>query len=214
MELAALGPGWRAPIVSLISTLEPSMKVDEGSITAIGRWLDLLATWNRRMDLTAARSSSELVDLVLADAVVLVAETRKLGEQGGSWIDVGAGAGAPGLAIALLDAAVTMTLVEPNAKRVAFLRQVVGGFGSRRVNVSRQRAEQVEPASADIAVSRATFRASEWLARGISMARKIVWVLLAESEAPTVDAFRVVADRRYRWPETGAVRRAVAFARR
>jgi len=190
------------------------MAVDESSIVAIGRWLDLLVTWNRRMDLTAARSASALVDLMLADAVVLVAEMRKLGEAADSWMDVGTGAGAPGLAVALLDATVTMTLVEPNAKRVAFLRQVVGGLGSPRVTVSRQRAEQIRPASADIAVSRATFKASEWLATGTAIAREIVWVLLAESEVPTAQVHRVVVDRRYRWPETGAMRRAVAFARR
>ena len=59
----------------------------------LGRWLDLLADWNKRIDLTAARSDAELGDLRLADAAQLATHIG----PGARVVDDGTGAGAPGL---------------------------------------------------------------------------------------------------------------------
>src|SRR5437870_4377425 len=88
------------------------------AILALRRWLDLLVTWNARIDLTAARSEAELVDLMVADAVVLAARVPSQARV----VDVGSGAGGPGLALAVLRSDLAVTLVEPLAKRVSFLR--------------------------------------------------------------------------------------------
>ncbi len=76
---------------------------------AIALWLERLEEWNARIDLTAARSREELVDLMVADALVLAPRMP----TGARVVDVGTGAGAPGLALALLRADLRVTLVEP-----------------------------------------------------------------------------------------------------
>jgi 16S rRNA (guanine527-N7)-methyltransferase len=170
-------------------------------------YLDELVTWNARVDLTAARSAEELVDLSLADAWVLA----NAGPDG-QWVDVGAGAGAPGLVLAILRPSWSVTLVEPRAKRVSFLRTVAGRLGAGNVQVVRGRSETLGDGGWDAAVSRATFPPEEWVAEGARLSRRAVWVLLARGEAPALRG-HLATSVEYQWPLTGAPRRAVCLVR-
>ena len=188
--------------------------VPEPDRDRIVEWLWAVAQWNRKLDLTAARDDPELVDLMLADAVVLAAELR----VGACVVDVGSGAGAPGLALGLLRPDLRVTLVEPKHKRAAFLRTMLGslalpGQGSGPVSeVIQARAEQIERSDFDVALSRATFPPEEWLDRGAALAPGgDVWVLLAREAAPARGGWVLVRDFGYRWPLTGAERRATCY---
>src|SRR5262245_48970836 len=70
-----------------------------GVISDLERLLTLVVSWNQKMDLTAARDNDELTDLMLADAVLLA---RNEPEPSAHFYDVGSGAGAPGIPLALL----------------------------------------------------------------------------------------------------------------
>jgi 16S rRNA (guanine527-N7)-methyltransferase len=169
-------------------------------------YCDLAVAWNQRVDLTAARSADELVDLLLADAVAIASALP--GAAAERWVDVGSGVGAPGIPLALL-LPVQMTLVEPREKRVAFLRTAVGSLARADIAVSRMRSDRLAKASCDVAVSRATLPPAEWLAEGARLASRRVWLLLAKAGLPDIGERAVAADVRYRWPLTGAERRAV-----
>ena len=165
--------------------------------------------WNERVDLTAARSTKELVDLAVADAAVIAPFLPEKARV----VDVGTGAGAPGLGIAILRADATVTLVEPLAKRVAFLRTVVGTIRTENVRVMRSRGEEVAD-TFDVAVSRATLAPAEWLALGARLAPQgSVLVLLAREEPPALAGWKIADDVRYLWQLTGAARRLVRFVR-
>jgi 16S rRNA (guanine527-N7)-methyltransferase len=187
---------------------------DDATRRALGGWIALVATWNARVDLTAARNEDELVDLMLADALVLA----PLVPAAARVVDVGTGAGAPGLPLAILRPDLRVTLVEPLQKRIAFLRTTVGSVlaPEARPVVERGKGEDVAARGErfEVALSRATLAPERWLALGQELAPEgDVWVLLARDEPPAL-AGRVVADdRRYRWPLTGAERRAVRYAR-
>jgi 16S rRNA (guanine527-N7)-methyltransferase len=182
-------------------------------------YCELAVTWNQRVDLTAARSADELVDLLLADASAIASEpntspsavTASASNAAQRWFDVGSGVGAPGIPLALL-LPIHMTLVEPREKRVAFLRTAVGSLSRPDIVVSRARSDRFEDASCDVAVSRATLPPKEWLAEGARLATRAVWLLLAKMELPEIGPRRVLADVRYRWPLTGAERRAVCLS--
>jgi 16S rRNA (guanine527-N7)-methyltransferase len=205
MALSSLGSGWEPLVRSVADELAPGLPIDAGSM---GRLLDLVCDWNARVDLTAARSNQELVDLFVADALVLARESAT---QGQHWIDVGAGAGAPGLPLALLSPGLGMTLVEPRAKRVAFLRTALGLLGRVDVSVERARSDELESGAFDVAVSRATLAPDAWLKGGARLARSAVWVLLARSEPPAHSGWRLESDVAYRWPLTDVERRALRF---
>lgn len=184
--------------------------LDERARAHVGTWLAALDTWNARIDLTAARSPEQLVDLMLADAVVLAPRLP----QGARVVDVGTGAGAPGLALALLRPDLRVTLVEPLGKRAAFLRTVLGEVGRADVAIARDRGEAHGGRRAwDVALSRATLAPQAWLDLGVTLAGPggVVWVLLAKEGAPA-NPHAVPEDSiTYAWPLTGAERRAVVY---
>ncbi len=173
-------------------------------------WLERLQEWNARIDLTAARSPEELVDLMLADAVQLAPYVP----QAARVVDVGTGAGAPGLALALLRPDLRVTLVEPLGKRAAFLRTALGAVSRADVVIERVRGEAVEGRRAwDVAVSRATLPSPAWLALGVTLAAPggSVWALLAKDEPPSHPRAELAQDLSYTWPLAGATRRAVRY---
>jgi 16S rRNA (guanine527-N7)-methyltransferase len=177
----------------------------------VARWLDALVLWNEKIDLTAARTDAELCDLMLADAVILAKQMR----AGARVIDVGTGAGAPGLAIALLRPDVSVTLVEPLGKRAAFLRTAIGLARREDIVLLREKGERVakrSPRGWDIAISRATLGAAEWVPLGLELATT-TWALLAREEPPEVPGARIDIDLDYSWPLTSATRRAVRYVR-
>jgi 16S rRNA (guanine527-N7)-methyltransferase len=205
--IAPLGTGWDPLVERAASAL--SSPIVASTTERLRAWLDAVASWNARIDLTAARGADELVDLMLADAIVLGASL----EPGTRLVDVGAGAGAPGLGIAILRPDVTVTLVEPLQKRVAFLRTVVGTL-ALATSVVRDRGEQLvsRAATFDVAVARATLPPPEWLALGAKLAPTgSVWVLLAREAPPSLAGWSIAEDRAYRWPLTGVERRAVRY---
>ena len=184
--------------------------LDETARERLGAWLERLAEWNERMDLTAARTPEELADLMLADAFVLAARIA----EGARVVDVGTGAGAPGLALALVRPDLRVTLVEPLGKRAAFLRTVLGEAGRSDVAIERVRGEKLAGKRAwDVAVSRATLPPPKWLALGVTLVAPggDVWVLLAGDEAPENAAATRGQSVAYTWPLTGVSRRAVQY---
>jgi 16S rRNA (guanine527-N7)-methyltransferase len=203
----------RAALAAEVPSTEqlwPAPAERSASLQALGRLLDLVVLWNQRVDLTAARSPEELVDLYLSDALVLAAfGARALSE---SWFDVGSGAGAPGVVLQLLRPELALTLVEPRAKRVAFLRTVIG-----QLRLSTQlvagRSDALGANACDVAVSRATFPPEEWLVEGARIARRGVWVLLARGASPSLAGWQLASEVDYEWPLTRAVRRALRFER-
>jgi 16S rRNA (guanine527-N7)-methyltransferase len=204
-----VAPSHLAAIERALAALE--VEASPEAARELAAWVGLVADWNRRIDLTAARSDDELVDLMIADAAVLAPRMA----AGARVVDVGTGAGAPGVGVALLRRDLALTLVEPLQKRVAFLRTVAGGLpAERRPRVVRGRGEDVAAAGErfDVAISRATLAPPDWLALGAGLAPE-VWVLLAQGEPPAREGLRVADDLAYRWPLTRAERRAVRFVK-
>jgi 16S rRNA (guanine527-N7)-methyltransferase len=184
--------------------------VERRALGKIGAWLARIEEWNARVDLTAARSAEELVDLMIADALVLAARLP----EGMRIVDVGSGAGAPGLALALLREDLRVTLVEPLGKRASFLRTVLGVVDRADVVIDRVRGETLAGRRAwDVAVSRATLPPTAWLDLGTKLAATggAVWVLVAKGDPPVHPRAAIEVDFAYTWPLTGAARRVLGY---
>src|SRR5262245_14823401 len=149
MALVRPPNGWEPRIERALEALRPQAHdLERASFFKLSELFDRVVEWNRRSDLTAARDPDELVDLFLADAVILAgaASTR----AGQNWVDVGTGAGAPGLVLALVRPDLSLLLVEPKTKRVAFLRLAASELGAKKVRVERARGEDlVSPGGED-----------------------------------------------------------------
>jgi 16S rRNA (guanine527-N7)-methyltransferase len=211
MSLVPLGDGWSARILRIFDALHPALDlaVREAARAKLCKLLDLVAVWNARTDLTAARNADELADLFIADAAVIARSTPPT--QGERWVDVGSGAGAPALPLAVLRPDLALTLVEPKQKRAAFLRTAVGEIPCPGISVLRERSTGIESHAFDIALSRATLPPEEWLREGSRLARARVWVLLARGPAPELAGLRIEHDEKYTLPLSGEPRRAVCY---
>jgi 16S rRNA (guanine527-N7)-methyltransferase len=115
------------------------------------RYLALLQKWNRTYNLTAIREPSRLVTHHLLDCLAVVPHIPS-----GTLVDVGSGAGFPGIPLAIVNPDRAVTLLDSNHKKAAFLRQATIECGLGNVEVHAGRAEEwdVTPRF-QVAVSRA-----------------------------------------------------------
>jgi 16S rRNA (guanine527-N7)-methyltransferase len=188
----------------VIATLRPEARAHRTQLEA---FLALVAAWNAKIDLSAARSHDALADVMLADALVMADEVFV--PRDAHLIDVGSGAGGPAIPLAIVRGDVRVTLVEPLGKRVAFLRTATGTLAlAPRVDVVQSRADGLAVVG-DVASARATFAPSEWIPIGLGLAPRVL-VFATEKDEPA----RVPAARRaYRWPHADAPRVLLRFDR-
>ena len=116
------------------------LELPRPQIDALAQFLDLLIRWNRVYNLTGIQEVGELIDRHLLESLALRPLLR-----GTRIADVGTGAGLPGLPLAILETERAFTLIESRAKRVRFLRHVVGALGLANTTVAHSRAEQLRP---------------------------------------------------------------------
>ena len=132
-----------------------SFGVSHETCARLETYLALLARWNRRINLVAPATLADAWARHVADSAQLLA----LAPEGSrSWIDLGSGAGLPGLPVAAVAAEkapqLRMTLVEADQRKAAFLRTAVREMGLD-ATVDARRAEAIPPAPYDVVSARA-----------------------------------------------------------
>jgi 16S rRNA (guanine527-N7)-methyltransferase len=161
------------------TAIEESAALSPAQAGSISTYIDLLLRWNSRINLTSVRQPEEIVtrhfgeSLFTArhlqpggDARRVGTETARPAESGpvkklGSEvrvIDVGSGAGFPGLPIKIWAPQVHLTLIESNQKKSTFLREVVRSLALSNVEVFTGRAESFAGVNGDIVTLRAVER--------------------------------------------------------
>ena len=122
---------------------------------------EMLLDWNTRMNLTALTAPEDVAIKHIIDS--LTAYDAALFDGARTLIDVGAGAGLPGIPLAVYAPHLTVTLLDALNKRVRFLTEVTAAMGLQNVRCIHARAEEAartaeHRAAYDIAVSRAVAR--------------------------------------------------------
>lgn len=121
----------------------------------LSTYLDLLLRWNKKINLTSVRTEEECVTRHFGESLALA---RWLTLEG-RLLDVGSGAGFPGLALKIVFPDLVATLLEPIAKKRAFLKEVARACQMTSVEVRSERLEQyrsgIAPSAFDVASARA-----------------------------------------------------------
>ena len=141
-EFFALSLCERAPAFNL--------SPNHAAIEKMAAYLAELDLWRRRTNLTGPFESSELVPHALESAL-----GQKLISHGIRLIDVGSGAGFPGVPLAIARPDASVTLLEPRKKRAAFLRHVLEALSLPNAEVLERRAQALTAAAYDLAAIRA-----------------------------------------------------------
>ena len=149
-------------------------------------FIDLFLKWNKRINLSAARTRDDVAEHVEDSRAVL----RYLA---GRVLDVGSGGGFPVLIAARERPEVSFVALEPIHKKHAFLREAARVLKLSNLEARCERLEDHAARDYDVAMSRATFDLVEWLARGAEHVRVGGRVLAFEGVARTdlpADAIR------------------------
>jgi 16S rRNA (guanine527-N7)-methyltransferase len=101
-------------------------------------FLDELELWNRKINLTGLSSRQKIVDELLTDSLL---PTPFLPDEG-NYLDVGSGAGFPAIPIKIFKPRLNCQLIEPNSKKVHFLKQVIRLARLNQIEVVEGRMEE------------------------------------------------------------------------
>lgn len=111
---------------AIASLLAPYLAPPAGLLPQLSAYLDLLLKWNARTNLTAIREPEEIVRRHFGESLFAASY---LVDDVPTLLDLGSGAGFPGIPIALLRPDIRVTLAESQHKKASFLREAVRTLG-------------------------------------------------------------------------------------
>ena len=187
-------------IAHLLAPFLNDAKLANTQLTTISTYIDLLLRWNTRINLTAVRDPEEIVTRHFGESLFAAlhlfppensrphpgapgfASFAKPGIHGtadfSGLLDLGSGAGFPGIPIKLWAPHLHVTLIESNQKKAIFLREVCRAITLTDVNVIAARAEAYTGAAAGTVTMRAVLVGS--------LLRSAGWLSLSEPRKPVV----------------------------
>jgi 16S rRNA (guanine527-N7)-methyltransferase len=138
---------------------ELGLQIPAETQTKLNDYLALIAKWNRVHNLTAVRDGAKMVSVHALDSLAILPHL-----QAASVLDVGSGAGLPGIPLALMWPHAHIVLLDSNHKKAAFLRQAAIELGLKNVEVVCERVEMWQPAQKfELVISRAFSDLPEFL---------------------------------------------------
>ena len=144
--------------------LQPYFQPDESQLIAISKYIDILVKWNARINLTAVRAPEEMVQRHFGESFFAANHVLSQGAVE-RVIDLGSGAGFPGVPFAMLAPHAQVTLIESNQKKAAFLRELIYQLNLKNAKVFDGRGEKYAQ-TADVV----TMRAVESFGNALSLA--------------------------------------------
>ena len=182
--------------VQINEALKPYGVLPPNDLAAgIKTYIELLLKWNRSVSLTTVTNVVEILGFHFGESLfalpMLPVEKSRLA-------DVGSGAGFPGIPLAMARSALDVTLIEPNAKKFAFLNEVIRQLGLGNVTAVRSRTADLQSSSDRFegVTARAVGQFDEllsWAHRRLVPSGKLILWLGDE------DSNKISADRRFKW---------------
>ena len=116
---------------------EADIKIDESQVEKFYKYMNLLIEWNEKINLTAITNPKEIIVKHFIDSILI----GKCIKNGSTIIDVGTGAGFPGIPLKIFNESYKITLLDSLNKRTIFLKEVIDVLGLKNVEIIHGRAE-------------------------------------------------------------------------
>lgn len=130
--------GWERQLAAGLGTL--GVEADATAIERLTGYIGLLRKWNRAYNLTSIRAPEQMVTHHLLDSAAVLPFVR-----GSTVLDVGTGAGLPGLVLAVLDDGRFYTLLDATGKKTLFCEHAIDTLGIGNASVVNARVEDYRP---------------------------------------------------------------------
>ena len=130
--------------------------LNEKQLEQFFMYKDLLITWNEKMNLTAIKDEDEIITKHFIDSLTIA---NKIGKED-KVIDIGTGAGFPGIPLKIFKEDISVTLLDSLNKRISFLQEVINKLELKDIYAIHGRAEEIARNEKyrekyDVAISRA-----------------------------------------------------------
>jgi 16S rRNA (guanine527-N7)-methyltransferase len=175
---------------------EMGIELTGAQTDAFWRYQEELLDWNQRMNLTAITDPAEIESKHFLDSLsCLLALPRIDGRPLAAWlasspkaVDIGAGAGLPGLALKIVWPGLRLTLLEATGKKCRFMQHVVDTLNLKDVTVVQARAEDFGQRAGriafDLALARAVSRLPTLLEYGLPLLKRGGWLVIQKGRDP------------------------------
>lgn len=131
------------------------IKLPDEQLNEFYEYMQLLLEWNEKMNLTAITEPEEVIKKHFVDSITI----KKYIKEESILIDVGTGAGFPGIPLKIVDKSIKLTLLDSLNKRINFLNEIIEKLNLKETKTIHSRAEEYAKnevrESYDVAVSRA-----------------------------------------------------------
>lgn len=159
-------------------------------------YMNLLIEWNEKMNLTAITEPDEIILKHFIDSITILKEL----EDGSKLVDVGTGAGFPGIPLSIMNPTLKITLVDSLNKRLIFLQEVVNKLKLENIEIVHARAEEFGQNKKyreqfDISTSRAVANLatlSEYLIPLVKVGGKVISMKAAEAKQELNEAKKAI----------------------
>jgi 16S rRNA (guanine527-N7)-methyltransferase len=115
------------------------LSIDGETQNKLLAYLALLVKWNKVFNLTAIRDPQQMVSHHLLDSLAVLPHVN-----GGRWLDVGCGAGLPGVVMAIVRPDLAVTMLDSNSKKTGFVQQAIIELGLQNAQVKCARVEDFQ----------------------------------------------------------------------
>ncbi len=177
-----------------VSSLDPQQLKD------ISMYIDILLRWNARVNLTAVRASEEIVTRHFGESLFAARHLFPDPPLGASVIDVGSGAGFPGLPIKIWNSQAHLTLIESNQKKATFLKEVSRALTLMDVNVFSGRTQRYPGPRAAVITLRAVEKFADVLPLAVDLVSSGGMAALLIGEGQVEEAERLCPEMNWTSP--------------
>lgn len=159
-------------------------------------YMNMLIEWNEKMNLTAITEPEDIILKHFVDSLTILNDIK----DNSTVVDVGTGAGFPGIPLSIMNPTLKITLVDSLNKRLIFLQEVVNKLNLKNIEIIHARAEELGQNKKyreqfDVATSRAVANLStlsEYLIPLVKVGGKVISMKASEAQAEIDEAKKAI----------------------
>ncbi len=127
-----------------------NLKLPQKKQDQLSEYANLIIKWNKTRNLVSRNANLEIINEHIFDCACLIPHLEE-----SNLLDVGSGAGLPGLVISILDDKKNIKLLEPNQKKISFLTHAQAKLDLKNTTIFKERIENLEEINEEIIITRA-----------------------------------------------------------